>query len=248
MVTQTPASDPPAIDPPAAIEALRDADARLEDAVRAASAETGLGPLIARDSRLPGWTVGHVLSHLARNADGLRNVLQGAVDGELRRPYASPEARAQAIEEGARRDPAVIADDFAAATARFDAAVAGVPDEVWSATVDLGRGGPTTADVLLAARLAEVELHHDDLAVDGGLAELDDSQAERLLHALRRSYVRTRDVPGMRLELDAGSAVDLAGGGPRVAGRVHDVVAWLAGRSDGASLRADGPLPELPPW
>ena len=35
-------------------------------------------------SRLPGWTVGHVLTHLARNADALRNMIEGAAVGETR--------------------------------------------------------------------------------------------------------------------------------------------------------------------
>ena len=32
---------------------------------------------VAEPSRLPGWSRGHVLAHLARNADALVNVLEG---------------------------------------------------------------------------------------------------------------------------------------------------------------------------
>ena len=40
-----------------------------------------------RPSRLPGWTVGHVLTHIARNADSLVWRLEGAARGELRDQY-----------------------------------------------------------------------------------------------------------------------------------------------------------------
>src|SRR5258708_2431063 len=36
-----------------------------------------------RPSLLPGWTVGHVLTHIARNADGLARMFTGAQRGEV---------------------------------------------------------------------------------------------------------------------------------------------------------------------
>jgi hypothetical protein len=33
-----------------------------------------------------------------------------------------------------------------------------------------------------------------------------------------------------------------------VSGSLADVAAWLSGRSTGTGLKADGPLPPLPPW
>ena len=44
-------------------------------------------------SLLPGWTRGHVITHVARNADALANVLHGAQRGELRAQYPSSEER-----------------------------------------------------------------------------------------------------------------------------------------------------------
>ena len=41
----------------------------------------------ARASRLPGWSRGHLLSHLARNADGVRGMVEGAIVGEEREQY-----------------------------------------------------------------------------------------------------------------------------------------------------------------
>ena len=60
-----------------------------------------------RPSRLPDWTVGHVLTHIARNADSLVWRLEGAAKGELRDQYPGGLAqRSSDIEEGAGR-PAV---------------------------------------------------------------------------------------------------------------------------------------------
>ena len=102
--------------------------------------------------------------------------------------------------------------------------------------------------MILAARLGEVEIHHHDLGVDDGLALLDDDQAYRLLTALLRSYVRTREVPALSLQPDGREPIVIRAGGPVVAGPALDIVGWLSGRGDGSELRAVGGLPELPSW
>ena len=50
-----------------------------------------------------GWTRGHVLTHVARNADGLAALVRSAVDGTGETMYASPEQRDADIEAGADR-------------------------------------------------------------------------------------------------------------------------------------------------
>ncbi|MHB1928527.1 MAG: maleylpyruvate isomerase N-terminal domain-containing protein, partial [Acidimicrobiales bacterium] len=59
---------------------------------------------IGAPSRLPHWTVGHVLTHLARNADGHVVRLEGALRGEdVRRYPGGVEQRDADIEAGASR-------------------------------------------------------------------------------------------------------------------------------------------------
>ena len=60
----------------------------------------------AAPSRLPGWTRGHILTHLARNADGFRNLLIWARTGTETPMYPSEESRDRDIEAGARRPAA----------------------------------------------------------------------------------------------------------------------------------------------
>ena len=58
---------------------------------------------IAAPSRLPGWTRGHVLSHLARQAPALERLLEWARTGVETPQYPSRRARDAEIEAGARQ-------------------------------------------------------------------------------------------------------------------------------------------------
>ncbi|WP_425586056.1 maleylpyruvate isomerase N-terminal domain-containing protein [Streptomyces thioluteus] len=95
---------------------LREATDRLTRAVEALAE-----PAVGEPSRLPGWTRGHVLAHLARNADALVNVLSG------RPMYASAEARDADIAEGAPRPLAVQLDDLRTSGRLFFETAAGPP-------------------------------------------------------------------------------------------------------------------------
>ncbi|MET0864804.1 MAG: maleylpyruvate isomerase family mycothiol-dependent enzyme [Nakamurella sp.] len=229
------------------LDSLRDGTARLDAAIENALVDGG-HDAFAAPALLPGWTIGHVVTHLARNADGLRRVLVGAKVGEQLQPYASPQARADDIEAGAHRSTETIATDYRQAGRQLMETIESLPPAVWQSSVDLGRGGPTTADVIVAARLGEVELHHHDLGVDGGLALLDGTQALHLLRAVLRSYVRTREVPAMKLQPTGAELIVIRDGEQVIAGSATDLVSWLSGRGDGSTLRTTGGLPELPSW
>ena len=64
-------------------------------------------------SLLPGWTRGHLLTHLARNADGLCNLLTWARTGVMTPQYPSAAARDEDIEAGAGRSAAELHADVA---------------------------------------------------------------------------------------------------------------------------------------
>src|SRR5665811_1388296 len=59
---------------------------------------------LSRASLCEGWTRAHVLTHIARNADGLGNLVSWAVTGTPRAMYDSPEARDADIAAGAARE------------------------------------------------------------------------------------------------------------------------------------------------
>src|ERR1044071_5429214 len=80
---------------------LTDVDRATDDLLRTVA---DLDPAaVAKPSLLPGWTAGHVLTHVARNADALTNLLTWARTGVETPPYPSPEAREAGIQDGARR-------------------------------------------------------------------------------------------------------------------------------------------------
>jgi maleylpyruvate isomerase len=128
-------------------------------------------PELRQPSLLPGWTRGHVLSHLARNADAMRNVLIGARSGQERRMYASLEGREEEINQGAGRSSKELAEDLASSAMALRTVMIGLPDAAWQFAVRLPDSGPFPAEQLLTRRLAEVELHHCDLGYGYGPAD-----------------------------------------------------------------------------
>jgi maleylpyruvate isomerase len=207
---------------------------------------------IAAASLLPGWTRGHVLAHLARNADGFVNLLTAARTGEPVPMYASTAARDADIEAGAPRPPAAHLDDLRRSADRFAEAVGAMPVEAWAGTVQTRRG-PWPAAMLVWGRLREIEVHHVDLDAGYRPADWPEAFGHRLLHEVAGDLAGRADVPPMVLRFD-GSRHELVVGDPAAAptitGSAPELAAWLTGRSPGTVLAVtpDGPLPQPPEW
>jgi maleylpyruvate isomerase len=133
--------------------------ARIDAATgRLTAAAAGLTDAQVRElSRLPGWSRGHVLAHLARNADGLRNLLIWARTGVRTPQYPSQEAREAGIAAGAGRAAAALAEDLEQSAAAFAAEAAIVPDGAWDVLVRGMNGPEHPAWFTLFRRLTEVE-------------------------------------------------------------------------------------------
>src|SRR5580704_17394201 len=95
--------------------AAADLSPRLAVATRALAATTAnISEAQAREpSLLPGWTRGHVLIHIARNADSLRNLLIWAGTGVETPQYSSLEEREAGITAGADKPAADLRADIA---------------------------------------------------------------------------------------------------------------------------------------
>jgi maleylpyruvate isomerase len=122
-------------------------------------------------SLLPGWTRAHVLAHVARGADAMRNLLAGVRSGQERPAYASARAREAGIERGAAMSAADLMADLADSAMALRAVVRQLPDEAWQAPVRVLDSAPFPAAGVLTRRLAEVELHHCDLGTGYGPAD-----------------------------------------------------------------------------
>ncbi len=121
-------------------------------------------PDLRQPSLLPGWTRAHVLAHLARNADAMRALLAGARSGEDRPAYAGAEAREADIERGAAQTAKDLVADVADSAMALRTVARQLPDPAWPRTLRILGSAPFPAAQLLTRRLAEVELHHCDLA------------------------------------------------------------------------------------
>ncbi|MFF4761886.1 maleylpyruvate isomerase family mycothiol-dependent enzyme [Streptomyces sp. NPDC001292] len=198
---------------------------------------------VTDQSRLPGWTRGHVLAHLARNADALVNVFEG------RPMYASAEARDADIERDAPRPLDVQLADVRESAARFQRTGAEPAD--WSRTVELRNGVTDSASRVPFRRWVEVELHHVDLGIGYELEDLPPEFVEREIEFLAQRFSGHTEVPPTRLTdgthaWDTGRTAD--GPAVTVTGDRADLLGWLAGRRDGSALTvAGGALPALPP-
>ncbi len=128
-------------------------------------------PDLRQPSLLPGWTRAHVLTHLARNADAMRNLLVGARSGQERLMYASAQEREEDIDAGAGRNAKELMDDLASSAMALRTVMIGLPDEAWQFPVRVPDSEPFPAAELLTRRLVEVELHHCDLGAGYGPAD-----------------------------------------------------------------------------
>ncbi|GAB3595009.1 maleylpyruvate isomerase family mycothiol-dependent enzyme [Angustibacter peucedani] len=201
-------------------------------------------------SGLPGWTRGHVLTHVARNADGLSNVASSAVTGEITPMYASQEARDAAIEAGAGRSASDLEADVESSAERLLSLLAAVPEDGLDVEVPSGRGPTMRVRDVLWLRLREVVYHHVDLGAGFTFA---DAPAELLRTALAECPPRmTRATPGATVSATypdgAVEQLVVGDGAVAVSGPASAVLAWLTGRSDGDGLEHAEPLPTLPSW
>jgi maleylpyruvate isomerase len=179
-------------------------------------------------SLLPGWSRGHVVAHLCRNADAVTNLVRAAATGEELTMYPSQEARDAAVEAGATRPAPVQAADAEESAERFSTAARALAADRWEVGVRRVPGGPSFPVRRVGAmRRTEVEIHHADLMA--GYAA---------------------DGVALTLELTDRDAREVtAPGGPRVAGATADVVWWLLGRGTGERLAcSDARLPDLGRW
>jgi len=210
-------------------------------------------------SLLPGWSRGHVLTHIARNADGLRNLLIWARTGVETPQYPSRESRAAGIEAGSGRSAAELAADITESAGRFAAEAREVPEDGWLIMVTASRGGDHPAWFTLNRRLSEVEVHHVDLAAGYTSAdwaeEFVTDEMYFVIGALddmtgTPAVVLTDSDSGRQFLLGVPPGTDPASIEVTVTGPGHQLLTWLLSRDDGAGLIADpaGPLPAVPAY
>ncbi len=134
--------------------------ARLADSV------TGMTEGDARGGcRLPGWTRGHVLTHLARNADGQRRMVDGVLRDEVVDQYpGGDQQRRDDIEAGAHRPVAELLADVVDSQRALVDAWSRIPDGSWDRLTRARAGVRPVRDGVMS-RWREILVHLVDLDV-----------------------------------------------------------------------------------
>ena len=202
----------------------------------------------AEPSLLPDWTRGHVVAHLALNAEALSDVLRGLGEGKKVPMYASQEARDSDIATLGKAEPEALRSRLLGAVTDFSDGLVLVPEEAWDTEIQRTSDGATTfkAGAILGMRHREVEIHHADLGLDYTHADWPPSFAVRLIGAMAK---RERPEPFSVHAADLDRTWHLGDGGPTVTGTAVDLGWWLTGRGNGEGLTSDdGTLPRIAAW
>ena len=217
----------------------------LENAAARLSPQQVRGP-----SLLPGWSRGHVLTHLSRNADALTNLLTWARTGVESRMYATPAEREEGIQAGADRALPEQLADLAASGSRFLEAAAAVPRERRSFPVVSGQGRQIPAQEVPWLRVRELWLHLVDLDAGYGIDVLPGPIAWRLTRDVA-AWMTPRTPAAADLRIDGYGTVRLGPGDmveTTIEGSAQRMAAWLTGRDGPAGLTGTGGFPDLPRW
>ena len=182
-------------------------------------------------SLLDGWSRGHVLTHLARNADSHVHLLDCARRGEIGEQYTGGYAgRVAAIEEGSSRPAAELVADVRRSIYALESAWSQADHDTWRGSGLNSRGDTLPMADIVFLRWREVEVHHADLGLgftftdwssDYVRYELD---RQVMLWRSRRSLGLTT-LPKRALQLDP-----------------HTRLAWLIGRCSVEGLPQPDPL------
>lgn len=177
------------------------------------------------DSALPGWTRGHVLTHLARNAESFVRLLDFASRGEIAEQYpGGVQGRNGAIEEGAKRAVRPIVDDLRRMIYGLEGAWNSASAETWKGAGILSSGARIPVREVVFRRWRETEVHHADLLASVSFA---DWSADYVRRDLDYQVMQWRARKPMGLTVLPEGALKLA---------PHDRLAWLLGRLDIAGL------------
>ncbi|MGE9807679.1 MULTISPECIES: maleylpyruvate isomerase family mycothiol-dependent enzyme [unclassified Janibacter] len=201
-------------------------------------------------TRCPGWSRGHVLAHLARNADALGGVAGDVAAGRPALMYSSQTQRDADIEAGATRpQPEALADlrDTAEA-ARAQLRLLGPEHD--DVAVPRTPGGATfPVRRVPFMRLREVVYHHADLEAGFDFEDVEDELAMAFIGEEVARLKASTPGPAFALAVtDATGATarewSVHGGGPLVSGGASGLLAWLA-RQDVSGVTSEA-LPTLP--
>lgn len=220
-----------------ALNDVKTAAAQLTALVTDLDDETARGASV-----LPGWSRGHVITHIANFSEAMTRQVEEALQGRLVEFYdGGRPARTAAIEAGANRPAAELKSHLAAATTALLTTWDKVGPDDWQRPI-------THRDSNIAAAVnttwRELTIHTTDLNLGATPASWPPAFCLHLLN-----FLRPRTPEGIHLVLQAtdGTSWENGSGESRVlTGNLTDLAAWFAGREAAGPI--GGEVPELLPW
>jgi maleylpyruvate isomerase len=161
-------------------------------------------------SLLPEWSVGHVLTHIARNGDAFVRMMSAAIEGRATTQYeGGAEGRAAGIAAGSSRAAAALIADVAASAESVADVWSRMSPEAWDGHGLNGAGEEWPCDAMPFHRWREVIVHHVDLGLGFTTADWPLDYVERELAVSLQLLPDRLDEPDRR-----------------------QVLSWLIGRGD----------------
>ncbi len=218
------------------IDRVRDGHHRLLDLVSELETDDFREP-----SRLPGWTRGHVIAHLAHNAQALGRMSSAAARGELVDAYPDDD-RDEAIEKDAQDDAIGLVQLMATAQAGLEIAWDSLGDDDWSKPVRFRNG---SVEELVLCRWRENEIHTVDLALSYTERDWTPEFCE---HAIDFLSPRLTGASVVVAPDDLERTWNFGDPATTVRGSCRSIARWMAGRDPVEWPTGDGPLPDLGSW
>jgi maleylpyruvate isomerase len=183
---------------------------------------------VGQPSRLPGWTLGHVATHIARNAEGHLRMLQGAQRGEIAAMYpGGREQRTADIEAGAQRPASAIVADVESTAAALEREWEAMTETAWDGTGET-IAGPVPMRDLPFIRWRETIVHHADLGLDFSWQDWDAEYVRVELNRLTMLWASRKPMGMTQLPPEVTAVT------------ANHRVAWLLGRADVEGLGPAG--------
>ena len=202
---------------------------------------------LTRPTSLPGWDRRYLLSHVAANAEALRNLVHWARTGEERRMYPSVEQRDAGIAAGAALPAAELRAWISNSAAALAADLDALPASAWNAKVITAQGLTRSASEIPWMRDRELYVHAVDLGAGTRFADLPAEFLTMLLDDIVNRRSARGGGPALAVAAsDTGHVREIAGTGAPVpvTAPLAELAAYLTGRPAPALAAA----PALPAW
>jgi maleylpyruvate isomerase len=220
----------------------------------------------SRPSNLDGWTVGHLVAHVAYNAKAIQRLLRWAATGIETPMYSSTAARNEEIEQGSRLPAAELKAFCHSSAEDLDRAITTLSPTAWHVEVRTAQGRVVPASETVWMRVREVWVHAADIVAVAQPADFTIFPApliDALIADVRATFGRRGGSPVVALrasdreaswQLGEPSSLREGESPVTVKGTAAALATWLTGRGvvgleveDDARDRTST-VPAIPRW